>query len=107
MAGGQRRLVLRRPTRSTWLPVPMPRRLMIGLENTGNAGGITPCGAASQPLRQRDRELVVDPAMRRIPLQESGILGRDQHVLRAGDVCEILEPPGIGLADRHGSQPAT
>ena len=27
------------------LPVPMPRRFTIGLENTGKCGGITPCGA--------------------------------------------------------------
>jgi len=33
----------------TRLPVPIPRRFMIGLENTGKDGGITPCGAASSP----------------------------------------------------------
>ncbi len=27
----------------------MLRRFIIGLENTGNRGGITPCGAASSP----------------------------------------------------------
>src|SRR5258707_2508950 len=34
---------------STRLATPMPLRLMMGLENTGNRGGGTPCGPASRP----------------------------------------------------------
>jgi hypothetical protein len=33
----------------TRLAMPIPLRLMIGLENTGYAGGGTPCGPASMP----------------------------------------------------------
>ena len=31
------------------LPAPSPRKFMIGLENTGNCGGIVPCGPAARP----------------------------------------------------------
>jgi hypothetical protein len=33
----------------TRLAIPMPLRLVIGLENTGKRGGGTPCGPASRP----------------------------------------------------------
>ena len=54
-------------------------------------------------LGERDRDLVVDPAMARIPGPAIGILGRDQHVGRTGDMLEILHAPGIDFADGHGS----
>ena len=38
-----------RRVRSTRLPAPMPRMLKTGLENTGNAGGSSPCGPHSRP----------------------------------------------------------
>ena len=31
------------------LPAPRPRKFMIGLENTGNRGGMVPCGPAASP----------------------------------------------------------
>ena len=54
-----------------------------------------------QSLRQRDRQFVVDPAVLRIPLPRVRILGGDADIVRAVDMLEILEPPGIGFADRH------
>ena len=79
----------------------MPLRLMIGLENTGKRGGGVPCGPASRLLAQRHGELVVDPAMRRIPLPGVAVLGR--NIGGGLDVREILQAPGIGFADRHES----
>src|SRR5580704_8225968 len=78
----------------TWLPVPMPRRLVIGLENTGYEGGIT-------SLRQCNGQFVVNPAICRVPHPGIRVFGRDQHIVRAWNVLEILESPRIGFANRH------
>src|SRR5580704_6204272 len=53
-------------------------------------------------LAQRNGKLVVDPAVRRIPLPGIGVLGRD--IGGRLDVIEILKPPRIDFADRHGSE---
>src|SRR5262249_55063079 len=54
-----------------------------------------------EALAERNRELVVDPALRRIPLPGIAVLGRDLGV--RGHMRKILQPPRIGFADRHKS----
>jgi hypothetical protein len=58
-----------------------------------------------EPLAVGDGELVVDPALVRIPRPGVEIFGRDIDVRRAIDGAEILLPPGIGFADRHSGGP--
>src|SRR5919109_2185181 len=36
----------------TQLPTPMPRKLVMGFENTGKLGGMTPCGPAGSPCER-------------------------------------------------------
>jgi hypothetical protein len=55
-----------------------------------------------ETLAQRDRDLVVDPAMIRVPKPGIAVLGRNVHVRRTVDAFEILQAPGVGFADRHG-----
>lgn len=54
-----------------------------------------------EPLAERDCQLVVDKAVRRIPLPGVAIFGRDQR--RRRHMREILQAPWIGLANRHRS----
>src|SRR3984957_3577462 len=58
--------------------------------------------AGLKVLAQRHRELVVDPAMRRIPLPGIAVLGRD--IGGRLDVVEILNTPRVDFADRHRSE---
>jgi hypothetical protein len=48
-------------------------------------------------------QLVVDPAVRGMEDVRVGVVGRDDHVVRAVDSVEILESPRIPLDDRHAS----
>ena len=50
-------------------------------------------------LAQRQRKLVVDEAMRRVPLPSVAILRR--NIGGGVDMREILQAPRIGFADRH------
>ncbi len=60
-----------------------------------------PVRTGIEVLAQRHRELVIDPAMRRIPLPGVAIFGRN---VRSGfDMRKILQAPGIGFPDRHKS----
>src|SRR5690349_14703371 len=52
-------------------------------------------------LAERHLELVVHPTVRRKPLPGIAVLGRD--ICRSLDLREVLQAPGIGFADRHGS----
>src|SRR5262249_22322568 len=54
-----------------------------------------------EALTQRDRDLVIDPAVVRIPKPSIAVLGRDVHARRTDRALEILQAPGIGFADRH------
>src|SRR5215831_16486113 len=54
-----------------------------------------------ETLAQRDRDLVVDPAMIRVPKPGVAVFGRNVHVRRTGGAFEILQAPRIGFADRH------
>ena len=56
-------------------------------------------GPGLDPLALRYRQLVVDPAMRRVPLPGVAVLGSDIDV--GLDVRKILQTPGIGFVDRH------
>src|SRR5262245_19195906 len=55
-----------------------------------------------ETLAQRDRDLVVDPAMVRKPKPGIAVLRRNVHVPRTVGAFEILQAPGVGFADRHG-----
>ena len=57
-----------------------------------------------EALARRHCELVVDPAMVRIPEPGVAVLGRDVHAGRTGRMLEILQAPSIGFADRHGTK---
>src|SRR6266481_1995384 len=54
-----------------------------------------------ETLAQRDRDLVVDPAMIRVPKPGVAVFGRNVHIRRTGSAFEILQAPRIGFADRH------
>ncbi len=54
-----------------------------------------------EALAERQFKLVVDEAMRRVPLPGIAVLGRD--ICGRIDVREILQAPRIGFADGHGS----
>ena len=58
-----------------------------------------------QALRQRHRQLVVDPPVRRIQRPGVPVLGRNDHVVRARDILEELHPPRIA-SDRSASRQA-
>ena len=73
----------------------MPRRLTIGLENTGNAGGITPCGAAAMPCGLRHGQLVGRPTD-----------GQDAHVQASASSVGISTPLGQGTSDEILQPPA-
>ena len=63
-----------------------------------------PCGAGLQALAERDRDLVVDPAMARIPDPGIEILGRDVQTSAGQSASrKYCMPPRIGFADRHWS----
>src|SRR5262249_24585129 len=55
-----------------------------------------------ETLAQRDRDLVVDPAMIWKPQPGIAVFGRNVHVRRTVGAFEILQAPGVGFADRHG-----
>src|SRR5262249_18575181 len=55
-----------------------------------------------ETLAQRDRDLVVDPAMIRIPKPAVAVFGRNVQVRRTDGAFEILQAPRIGFADWHG-----
>ena len=84
------------------LPAPIPRRLTIGLENIGNRSGITPaarpgCLAIGRPPADHRSSVAPDTiAMRRHP--RSARARRPDTRIR-----KILQPPWIGLVDRHAS----
>src|ERR1700730_14766478 len=59
-------------------------------------------GPGLEILAERHRELVVDPAMPRVPLPGIAVLRRD--VCRGLNPREVLQAPRIGFADRHGSE---
>src|SRR6516162_7587634 len=50
-------------------------------------------------LAVRHHKLIVDPAVRRIPLPGVAVLGRD--IDDGVDVRKVLPAPGIGFVDRH------
>jgi hypothetical protein len=52
-----------------------------------------------EPLARCDRELVVNPTMRRVPLPCDAVLGGNIHV--GLDVRKILLAPGVGFVNRH------
>src|SRR5262249_42735818 len=54
-----------------------------------------------ETLAQRDRDLVIDPAVARIPKPSVAVFGRDVHTRWTDRILEILQAPGIGFADRH------
>src|SRR5262249_35428764 len=54
-----------------------------------------------ETLAQPDRDLVVDPAMIRIPKPGVAVFRRNVHVRRTGGAFEILQAPGVGFADWH------
>src|ERR1700726_165624 len=58
-------------------------------------------GTGVKILAQRDGKLVIDPAMRRVPLPGIRILGWD--IGGRLDVIKKLKAPWIDFADRHGS----
>src|SRR5262249_55347767 len=50
-----------------------------------------------------DGDLVVDPALVRVPHPGVEIFRGDDDVRRAFDAAEILQPPRIGFTDRHSA----
>src|SRR5262249_50543673 len=59
--------------------------------------------AGREPLVVRDGDLVVDPALVRVPHPGVEIFRGDDDVRRAFDAAEILQPPRIGFTDRHSA----
>src|SRR3954447_23238778 len=59
--------------------------------------------AGIETLAQRHRDLVVDPAMRRVPAPRVGVIGGYVNAVGAVRMFEILLPPGIGFVDRHAA----
>src|SRR5262249_32104772 len=72
-----------------------------GLGKHGKARRRHAVRSGIETLAQRDRDLVVDPAMIRVPKPAVAVFGRNVHVRRTGDAFEILQAPRIGFADRH------
>ena len=68
-------------------------------EEDGKPRRLRAVGPGLDPLAVCYRKLVVDPAMRRIPLPGVAVLGGDIDV--GLDVRKILQAPGIGFVDRH------
>src|SRR6266568_115633 len=80
-----------------------PHALEVGdrLGEHGKARGRHAVRSGIETLAQRDRDLVVDPAMIRIPKPAVAVFGRNIHVRRTVSAFEILQAPGVGFADRH------
>ena len=74
------------------------------LREHGKLRRVHPVRRRIEPLRACDGNLVVHPAMRRIPEPRIAVLGGDVHAWRADHMLEILQPPGIGFTDRHCRQ---
>src|SRR5215470_17823699 len=72
-----------------------------GLGEHGKARRRHAVRSGIETLAQRDRDLVVDPAMIRVPKPGVAVFGRNVHVRRTGGAFEILQAPRIGFADRH------
>src|SRR5262245_2529157 len=67
----------------------------------GKARRLDAMRSGIETLAQRDRDLVIDPAVMRIPKPSVAVFGRDVHIGRTGRTLEILQAPGIGFADWH------
>src|SRR4051794_15367385 len=61
-------------------------------------------GPGIEPLTLRDRDLVVDPMMVRVPNPGVTVFGRNVNAGRTGGVLEILQAPGVRFTDRHGAK---
>src|SRR5205807_1569355 len=66
-----------------------------------DAGIVRAVRSGIETLAQRDRDLVVDPAMIRVPKPGVAVFGRNVHIRRTGGAFEVLQAPRIGFADRH------
>src|SRR4051812_36940271 len=61
-------------------------------------------GPGIEPLTLRDRDLVVDPMMVRVPNPGVTVFGWNVNAGRTGGVLEILQAPGVRFTDRHGAK---
>src|SRR6478735_11854107 len=61
-------------------------------------------GPGIEPLTLRDRDLVVDPMMVRVPNPGVTVFGRNVHAGRTGGMLEVLQAPRVRFTDRHGAK---
>src|SRR3954462_4104793 len=61
-------------------------------------------GPGIEPLTLRDRDLVVDPMIVRVPNPGVTVFGWNVNAGRTGGLLEILQAPGVRFTDRHGAK---
>src|SRR3954453_3983347 len=83
-------------------PMPMPFRLVIGLEKNWKARRRHAMRTGLEALAQGDCDLVIEKAVFRMPKPSISVLGWNLHIGWAWHMFKVLQSPGIGFADRHG-----